>query len=367
MIESVVLAGARTPLGRPFGCLRALSAAQLGAVAVRAALERARVRGDEVDQVLLGHSAIDATDDRSARAAMAGAGIPPGVPLLVIGQMSLSGLNAIAMADRLIRSGTSDIVVAGGMESMTASRRNPDGHAAPPLRLPRRRPLKLDRRTQDEVAALSHERAANAQLAGLFREEIAPVALPDRAGGGVVSSDEGIRHDFDAGLLAAAEPLYFPNGTVTAANTSSAADGAAAVVMMRRSLAEARGLDWLAEVVGHGAVSGRADGLHLQPSLAIRRALAPLDLKVRDLNLIEINESFAAVVVQAMSVLCTGMSRINPHGGAIALGHPTSTSGARIVLHLAHSLQRRGGGLGAAGVCGEAGLGEALLLRSSHR
>jgi acetyl-CoA acetyltransferase len=303
VIESVVLAGARTPLGRPFGCLRALSAAQFGTVAVRAALERARVRGDEVDQVLLGHSAADAGDDRPARAAVAGAGIPPKVPLLGTGQLSLSGLNAIAVADRLIRSGTSDIVVAGGLESMSVSRRDPDERTTPRFRLPRSRPPKPDRRTRDEVAALSHERG----------------------------------------------------------------DGAAAVVMMRRSLAEERGLDWLAEVVGHGAVSGRTDALRPRSSLAIREALAPLGLKVRDLDLIEVDESFAAVAVRAMSVLCTRRNRINPHGGAIAPGHPAGTSGARVVLHLAHSLRRRGGGLGAAGVRGGAGLGEALLLRSSRR
>ncbi|MGW5735613.1 MULTISPECIES: thiolase family protein [Streptomyces] len=367
MSETVVLAGARTPLARPLGSLRALSAAQLGTVAIRAALERARVRADEVDQVLLGHTVADVSDGRAARTAMVDAGIPPEVPLRVIGKMSLSGLNAIALADRLIRSGTSDIVVAGGMESMTAARPVLGAPARSRPACPRRRPLKLDRRTQDEIAALSHERAAAAQLKGLFGEEIVPVALPRRAGGGFVRSDEGVRHDLDPGTLAAAEPLYFPDGTVTAANTSPAADGAAAVVLMRRSLAQERGLDWLAELVGHGEVAGRADGLHLQPSLAIRQALAPLGLKVRDLNLIEINESFAAVVAQAVSVLCTGMNRINPHGGAIALGHPTSTSGARIVLHLAHSLHRRGGGLGAAGVCGEGSLGEALLLRSGGR
>ncbi|KAB1988207.1 thiolase family protein [Streptomyces triticiradicis] len=297
MIESVVLAGARTPLGRPFGCLRALSAAQFGAVAVRTALERARVRGDEVDQVLLGNPAADVGDDRPARAAVAGAGIPPKVPLLGTGQLSLSGLNAIAVADRLIRSGTSDIVVAGGLESMPVPRRDPDGRTTPRFRLPRSRPPKPDRCTRDAVGG----------------------------------------------------------------------DGAAAVVMMRRSLAEERGLDWLAEVVGHGAVSGRTDALHLRSSLAIREALARLGLKVRDLDLIEVDESFAAVAVQAMSVPRARRNRINPHGGAVAPGHPAGTSGARVVLHLAHSLRRRGGGLGAAGVRGEAGLGEALLLRSSRR
>ncbi|MFB7244235.1 acetyl-CoA C-acyltransferase [Streptomyces populi] len=360
MIESVVLAGARTPLGRPFGCRRALSAAQLGAVAVRAALERARVRGDEVDQVLLGHASADVGDDRSARTAVAGAGIPPEVPLLVVGRTSLSGLNTIAVADRLIRSGARDIVVAGGVESTTASRRDPDERTTPRFRLPRRRPPKPDRRARAEAAALSHERAVGARLAGLFREETAPVALPGRTGRDTVGRDGGVRHGFGAGTPAAAGVPYLPNGTVTAA------DGAAAVVMMRRSLAEERGLDWLAEVVGHGAVSGRADALHLQPSLAIRKALAPLGLKVRDLDLIEVDESFAAVVVRAMSVLCAGTNRIDPHGGAVALGHPAGASGARIVLHLAHSLRRRGGGLGAAGVRGGAGLGEALLLRSSH-
>ncbi|MEU6274013.1 acetyl-CoA C-acyltransferase [Streptomyces populi] len=332
MIESVVLAGARTPLGRPFGCTRALSAAQFGAVAVRAALERARVRGDEVDQVLLGNPAADAGDDRPARAAVAGAGIPAKVPLLGTGQLPLSGLNAIAVADRLIRSGTSDIVVAGGLESVSVSRRDPDERTASRFRLPRRRPPERDRRTRDEIAAPAHERPADTRLADLFREETAPLAPPCRTGRDAVGGD-----------------------------------GAAAVVMMRRSLAEERGLDWLAEIVGHGAVSGRTDALHLRSSLAIREALVPLGLRVRDLDLIEVDESFAAVVVRAMSVPRTRRNRIDPHGGAVAPGHPAGTSGARVVLHLAHSLRRRGGGLGAAGVRGEAGLGEALLLRSSRR
>ncbi|WP_211342982.1 acetyl-CoA C-acetyltransferase [Actinomadura pelletieri] len=391
MSTSVIVAGARTPIGRLMGALKDFSAVDLGAHVVRAALERAGVSGDQVQYVILGQVLQAGAGQIPSRQAAVKAGIPMSVPSLTINKVCLSGLDAIALADQLIRAGEFDIVVAGGMESMTQA----------PHLLPKSRggykygsvelldhmahdaltdayegismgesterynaKLNISREEQDEFSARSHQRAAAAIKNGVFDAEIAPVEVPQRRGEPVVfATDEGVRGDTTVESLARLRPAFGADGTITAGSSSQISDGAAAVVVMSKAKAEELGLPWLAEIGPHGNVAGPDTSLQSQPSNAIKHALDKAGLDVADLDLIEINEAFASVGVQSMRDLGVGPEKVNVNGGAIALGHPVGMSGARIVLHLAHELKRRGGGTGAAGLCGGGGQGDALILR----
>jgi acetyl-CoA C-acetyltransferase len=392
--RSVIVAGARTPMGRLLGSLRSFSGADLGGFAIKAALERAGVAGEQVEYVIMGQVLQAGAGQIPARQAAVKAGIPMSVPALTVNKVCLSGLDAIALAGQLIRAGEFDVVVAGGQESMTNA----------PHLLPRSREgykygaiemldsmaydgltdsfdkvamgesterhntrLGIGRAPQDEFAALSHQRAAAAQKNGLFDAEITPVEIPQRKGEPVVfAKDEGIRPETTAQSLARLRPAFAgPSGagTITAGSSSQISDGAAAVVVMSKDKAEELGLEWLAEIGAHGNVAGPDNSLQSQPSNAIGHALAKEGLTVADLDLIEINEAFAAVAVQSMKDLAVTPEKVNVNGGAIALGHPIGMSGARIVLHRALELKRRGGGVGAAALCGGGGQGDALIVR----
>ncbi|MEU7132435.1 acetyl-CoA C-acetyltransferase [Streptomyces sp. NPDC046261] len=388
---SVIVAGARTPMGRLLGSLRTFSGADLGAVAIKAALDRAGIGGDQVQYVIMGQVLQAGAGQIPARQAAVKAGIPMNVPALTVNKVCLSGLDAIALADQLIRAGEFDIVVAGGQESMTNA----------PHLLPKSREgfkygavgmldamahdgltdafeniamgestekhntrLGIRRAEQDEIAAASHQRAAAAQKNGIFEAEITPVEIPQRKGEPVIfSKDEGIRAETTVESLAKLRPAFAKDGTITAGTSSQISDGAAAVVVMSKAKAEELGLAWIAEIGAHGNVAGPDNSLQSQPSNAIRHALGKEGLTVEDLDLIEINEAFAAVSVQSMKDLGVSPEKVNVNGGAIALGHPIGMSGARIVLHLALELKRRGGGVGAAALCGGGGQGDALIIR----
>ncbi|MEU3574213.1 acetyl-CoA C-acetyltransferase [Kitasatospora sp. NPDC036755] len=388
---SVIVAGARTPMGRLLGSLKGFSGADLGGVAIKAALERAGITGEQVQYVIMGQVLQAGAGQIPARQAAVKAGIPMNVPALTVNKVCLSGLDAIALADQLIRAGEFDIVVAGGQESMTNA----------PHLLPKSREgfkygaismldamahdgltdayenipmgestekhntrLGIPREVQDEIAAASHQRAAKAQADGVFDAEIVPVAIPQRKGEPVLfSQDEGIRADTTVEGLAKLRPAFAKDGTITAGTSSQISDGAAAVVVMSKAKAEELGLSWIAEIGAHGNVAGPDNSLQSQPSNAIKHALAKEGLEVADLDLIEINEAFAAVAHQSMKDLGVSSDIVNVNGGAIALGHPIGMSGARVVLTLALELQRRGGGVGAAALCGGGGQGDALIVR----
>jgi acetyl-CoA C-acetyltransferase len=388
---SVILGAARTPIGRLLGSLKDFSGAQLGGVAIKAALERAGVAPEAVQYTILGQVLTAGAGQLPARQAAVAAGIPMDVPVLGINKVCLSGLDAIALADQLIRAGEFDLVVAGGQESMTQA----------PHLLPKSRSgfkygdttlvdhmaydglfcafdqvamgaatekfnsrYSLTREQQDEFSARSHQRAAAAIAAGVFKEEIAPVPIPQRKGEPVVfDTDEGVRGDTTAESLAKLRPAFASDGTITAGSSSQISDGAAAVVVASRAKAEELGITPLAEIGAHGVVAGPDASLHEQPSNAIRAALAKAKLDVSALDLVEINEAFAAVGVVSTQKLGLDPELVNVNGGAIALGHPIGASGARLAVHLIHELRRRGGGLGAAALCGGGGQGDALLLR----
>nr|WP_205379692.1 acetyl-CoA C-acetyltransferase [Streptomyces sp. SID7805] len=388
---SVIVAGARTPMGRLLGSLRTFSGADLGAVAIKAALDRAGIGGDQVQYVIMGQVLQAGAGQIPARQAAVKAGIPMSVPALTVNKVCLSGLDAIALADQLIRAGEFDVIVAGGQESMTNA----------PHLLPKSREgfkygavemldsmahdgltdayegiamgesterhngrLGIARAEQDEVAARSHQRAAAAQKNGIFEAEITPVEIPQRKGEPVIfSQDEGIRAETTTETLGKLRPAFTKDGTITAGTSSQISDGAAAVVVMSRARAEELGLEWIAEIGAHGNVAGPDNSLQSQPSHAIEHALGKAGLSVEDLDLIEINEAFAAVAVQSMKDLGVSPEKVNVNGGAIALGHPIGMSGARLVLHLALELRRRGGGVGAAALCGGGGQGDALIIR----
>jgi acetyl-CoA C-acetyltransferase len=388
---SVIVAGARTPMGRLLGSLKSFSGADLGGFAIKAALDRAGIGGDQVQYVIMGQVLQAGAGQIPARQAAVKAGIPMNVPALTINKVCLSGLDAIALADQLIRAGEFDIVVAGGQESMTnAPHLLPksregfkygavemldamayDGLTDPWENIPmgqstekHNKRLGIGRAEQDEIAALSHQRAAAAQKNGIFEAEITPVEIPQRKGDPVLfSKDEGIRADTTAESLAKLRPAFDKDGTITAGSSSQISDGAAAVVVMSRAKAEELGLEWIAEIGAHGNVAGPDNSLQSQPSNAIAHALKKEGLDVADLDLIEINEAFAAVAVQSMKDLGVSTEKVNVNGGAIALGHPIGMSGARLVLHLALELKRRGGGIGAAALCGGGGQGDALIVR----
>jgi acetyl-CoA C-acetyltransferase len=388
---SVIVAGARTPMGRLLGSLKTFSGADLGGFAIKAALDRAGIGGDQVQYVIMGQVLQAGAGQIPARQAAVKAGIPMSVPALTVNKVCLSGLDAIALADQLIRSGEFDVIVAGGQESMTNA----------PHLLPKSREgvkygaiemldsmaydgltdsfediamgestenhnkrLGIGRREQDEIAALSHQRAAAAQKNGIFEAEITPVEVPQRKGDPVIcTKDEGIRPETTADTLGKLRPSFAKDGTITAGSSSPISDGAAAVVVMSKAKAEELGLQWIAEIGAHGNVAGPDNSLHSQPSNAIRNAIGKEGIGVEDLDLIEINEAFGSVLVQSMKDLGVSPEKVNVNGGAIALGHPIGMSGARVVLHLALELKRRGGGVGAAALCGGGGQGDALIVR----
>jgi acetyl-CoA C-acetyltransferase len=388
---SVIVAGARTPIGRLLGSLKDFSAAQLGGVAIKAALERAGVSPEAVQYVIMGQVLQAGAGQIPSRQAAVAAGIPMSVPSITVNKVCLSGLDAIALADQLIRAGEFDIVVAGGMESMTnaphllADARKgykygsvevldamaydglTDAFDKIPMGESTERynaKLGIGRAEQDEFSARSHQRAAEAQKNGLFDEEIVPVEIPQRKGDPVVfSTDEGIRADTTAESLGKLRPAFAKEGTITAGSSSQISDGACAVVVMSKAKAEELGLSWLAEIGAHGNVAGPDNSLQSQPSNAINQALAKEGIEVSDLDLVEINEAFASVGIQSMNDLGLDAGKVNVNGGAIALGHPIGVSGARIVLALALELKRRGGGVGAAALCGGGGQGDALIVR----
>jgi acetyl-CoA C-acetyltransferase len=389
---SVIVAGARTPIGRLLGSLKSLSAAELGGVAIKGALEKAGVDAGQVEYLIMGQVIQAGAGQNAARTAGVAAGVPMSVPSITINKVCLSGINAIALADQLIRAGEHDIIVAGGMESMTN---------APHLLMNSREGTKfgdtklidsmaydalfdqttqqamgllteecnaaganLTREEQDEFAAQSHQKAAKAWKNGLFDDEVVPVPVPQRKGDPVMfTEDEGIRSDATAEGMAKLPAAFNKEGTVTAGSSSQISDGACAVVVMSKAKAEELGLTWLAEIGAHGQVAGPDSTLQLQPANATAKALEKEGISADDVDLVEFNEAFAAVGISSARELGIPDEKVNVNGGAIALGHPVGASGARIVLHVALELQRRGGGTGVAALCGGGGQGDALILK----
>ncbi|MFC5678105.1 acetyl-CoA C-acetyltransferase [Aeromicrobium endophyticum] len=389
---SVIVAGARTPIGRLLGGLKSLSGSDLGGLAIKGALEKAGVRGDQVDYVIMGQVLQAGAGQVPARQAAHKGGIPLNVPALTINKVCLSGINAIALADQLIRAGEHEIVVAGGQESMTqaphmllGSREGTkygdtklvDHMAADGLwdaltdqamggltEQINAEKQKFTREEQDAFSAASHQKAALAQKNGVFDDEIVPVEIPTRKGDPiVVAADEGVRSDTTTESLGKLRPAFDKNGTITAGSASQISDGAAAVVVMSKAKAEELGLSWIAEIGAAGVVAGPDSSLQSQPANAIAAACQKEGIAPADLDLVEINEAFAAVGIASTAELGISGDIVNVNGGAIALGHPIGASGARIALHLALELGRRGGGVGAAALCGGGGQGDALILR----
>jgi len=392
MAGSVILHGARTPIGKLSGALGSFSGTDLGGIAIRAALERAGVAPDQVDYVVMGQVLQAGAGQITARQAAVSGGIPMSVPAATINKVCLSGLNAIHIADLMVRSGEADIVVAGGMESMTNA----------PYLLPGARAgyrigdqsvidsmmydglfcafdqcamgagtekyaasAGIDRASQDDLAAKSHERAATAQKDGLFEGEIAPVEVPQRKGDPlVVDRDEGVRPGTTAESLAALRPAFDKAGNITAGNASQISDGGAAVVVTSMAVAERLGVTPLGEIAGYGQVAGPDASLLLQPARAIQQAAERAGVAVSDIDLFEINEAFAAVGVASMADLGITDEVTNVNGGAVALGHPIGMSGTRLTLHVLLELQRRGGGVGAAALCGGGGQGDGIIVRT---
>lgn len=389
---SVIVAGARTPIGKLMGALSGYSAAELGAMAIAGALDKSGVAAGDVQYVIMGQVLTAGAGQNPARIAAVAAGIPMSVPALTINKLCLSGIDAIALADQLIRAGEFDIVVAGGQESMTRAphllansrygfkygavsltdhlaydglRDAFTGQAMGELTEARNRgPVLVTREEQDEFAARSHRKAAAAWDRGVFDDEVIPIRLSRRGQKTqLVDRDEGVRADTTAESLARLKPAFSGDGTITAGSASQISDGAAAVVVMRRAKAEELGLDWIAEIGAHGVVAGPDSSLHVQPANALVAACTKQNIAPAELDLIEINEAFAAVGVASTRALGVDPDLVNVNGGAVSLGHPIGASGARITLHLALELRRRGGGTGAAALCGGGGQGDALILR----
>jgi acetyl-CoA C-acetyltransferase len=391
MTTSVIVEGARTPIGRFRGSLAPMRAVDLGAVAIRAALDRAGVAPEQVDYVIMGHVLQAGTGQITSRQAAIAAGVPKEIPSITVNKVCLSGTSAIAIADQMIRAGEISIAVAGGMESMTNA----------PYVLPSAREgsrlghtelidsmihdglwcafedqhmgagtdgvnaeLGISREEQDAWSARSHARAAAAWASGALAEEVVPVEVPQTRGDAIVfERDEGIREGSTPEVLAKLGPAFTPEGTVTAGNSSQISDGAAALVVMSAERAEELGLTPLAEIVAYGMSADRYPSLHTVPALAMQKALKKAGLDASDLDLVEINEAFAAVALHAGRMLGVDGSIVNVSGGAVALGHPIGMSGARIVLTLGHEMRRRGVALGGAAICGGGGQGDALILR----
>lgn len=380
------MSAARTPFGKLLGGLAGFSAADLGAHAIKAAVARAGISPDQIDEVLLGHVIQAGTSQSAARKAAVAAGLGFSVPATSINKVCLSGINAVALGRYLINEDAAKIVIAGGMESMTN---------APHLLPNFRRGIKygdgvvidsmqhdallcsfenltmgsatdnfnprynLTREAQDEIALQSHLRAAAATQAGLLAAEISEIQVGEQ----VIKADEGIRPNTTAELLAKLKPVFNPTGTITAGNASAISDGAAALVLMSKQNADKLGLEYLAEIISHGSVAGPDTALHEQPANAINAALAKAKLKISDLDLFEINEAFAAVSAVSMNKLGISADVTNVNGGAIAIGHPVGASGARLLTTLIFELKRRGGGLGAAALCGGTGQGDAIIVK----
>ena len=391
MTTSVIVAGARTPIGKFSGALKDFSGSDLGAIAIKGALAKAGVDPATVQYVIMGQVLTAGAGQMPARQASIAAGIPWDVPSLTINKMCLSGLDAIALADQLIRAGEFDVVVAGGQESMTK---------APHLLMDSRAGYKygdvvvkdhmaydglhdvltdqsmgalteqrndidrFTRREQDEFAATSHQRAAAAWKDGVFADEVVPVQVPQRKGDPIeFTKDEGVRADTTVDALAGMKPAFRKDGTITAGSSSPISDGACAVVVMSKAKAQELGLDWLCEIGAHGVVAGLDSTLQTLPANAIKKAVAREGISIDQLDVIEINEAFAAVSLSSARELGVDPAKVNADGGAIAIGHPIGMSGARITLHVALELQRRGSGYGVAALCGGGGQGDALILR----
>ena len=392
MSGSYIIAGARTPIGKLSGALAGFSAAELGGIAIAEALARSGVKPEEVEHVLMGQVLMAGQGQVPSRQAAVKAGIPMSVPAVNINKVCLSGLNTIYLADQMIAAGEADIVIAGGMESMTNAPYIASGARSGfrygnteiadaiikdglwcafdaclmGLGTERYTAGGIGREVQDQFAVQSNTRAAAAIAAGKFADEIVPITIPQRKGDPVViSTDEGVRGNTTMDSLATLKPAFEKDGAITAGNASQLSDGASAVVVMSKKAAEARGVKPLGEVVSYGMVAGpdNASLLH-QPSNAILKALGRAGLKVSDINLFEINEAFAAVGIASMKELGISDSIVNVNGGAIALGHPIGMSGNRLALTVLHELRRRGGGLGAVSLCGGGGQGDALVVRS---
>lgn len=392
MPTTVLTNGARTPIGKLSGSLASLTATELGAHAIRSALDRAGVDVDSVDAVIMGNVVQAGCGPNPARQAAVAAGLPMTCSAITLNNLCLSGLQAVIEADRLIKSGEADIVVAGGMESMTDAPYLARG-ARGGFRYGRTslddsldrdalicafdgipmggateryiRSANLSRARQDDFAVRSHELAAAATEDGTFGEEVSSIDVVGRKAVITVSRDEGIRAGTTLESLRQLRPAFVEGGSITAGSASQLSDGAAAVVLMSKVKAQELGIDWLAELGGTAFVAGPDTSLLHQPANAIVKALQrDGDLSATDLDLIEINEAFAGVVLASIDQLGVDPERVNIHGGAIALGHPVGMSGARLALSLAHSLQRRGGGVGAVALCGGGGQGNALTIRS---
>ncbi len=392
MPGSYIVAGARTPIGKMSGAFAEFSAVDLGGLAIAEALRRGGVQPNEVDHVIVGQVLMAGQGQVPSRQAAVKAGIPMNVPSVNINKVCLSGLNAIYLADQMVSSGEADVVVAAGMESMTnapylaAGARGgfrygnteladaiiKDGlwcafdACLMGLGTERYAAGSISRDEQDSAAIQSHVRAAAAIAAGRFSDEIVPVNVPQRKGDPlVVRDDEGVRAATTMQSLGALRPAFDKNGTVTAGNASQISDGGSAVIVMSKRAAEQRGVTPLGEFVSYGMVAGpdSASLLH-QPSRAIQQALSRASMKIGDLSLLEINEAFAAVGIASMRELGVSDAIVNVNGGAIALGHPIGMSGNRLALTLLHELRRRGGGIGAAALCGGGGQGDALIVRT---
>ena len=378
-------------MGRFNGSLKGFSATDLGGIAIKGALAKAGISGDQVDYVILGQVLQAGAGQAPPRQAAVKGGIPLDVAALLINKVCLSGLDAIALADQLIRAGEFDTIVAGGMESMTR---------APHLLMGSREGFKignvtmedalfhdglycsfdkclmgestesyngrygLTREDQDQFAMHSHQRAAAATAVGIFNDEIIPMEIPQGKGATTtLAHDEGIRVDTTMETLGKLRPAFSAEGTITAGSASQISDGGAAVVVMNKAKAEALGLEWLCEIGAHGVVAGPDTSLHAQPANALEKALKREGMKVSELDIVEINEAFAAVGLVSTRQLGIDPAIVNPHGGAIAVGHPVGMSGARLALHIALDLKKRGGGVGAAALCGGGGQGDALILK----
>jgi len=390
-MASVIVAGARTPFGKFGGAFKEVPATTLGAHAIRTALERSGVDGKDVDYVIMGQVLQAGAGQITARQAAVEAGIPQEVPAITINKVCLSGINAIALADQLIRAGEVEVVVAGGMESMSQA-----PYLFPKARFGARMgntemvdsmvhdglwstftgkgmgessdevndELEISREDQDAWAARSHQRAEKAWSEGAFKDEVVAVSVSQRRGDAVsVDRDEGVRAGATVESLAKLPPAFNKRGTITAGNASQISDGAAAVVVMSKDRAARLGAEPLVEIVAHGMSAERYAWLHTVPALALSNALKKAGLAPDDLDLVEINEAFAAVALNATRMLGLDEGRVNVNGGAVALGHPIGASGARLVLAVANELKRRGMRTGAAALCGGGGQGDALIVR----